>query len=117
MISFAVEAQAQRRFKKNFVAAAEVLQIDRRHCTVWNRNQCAFVGADASRSKADVFYHTSAVAEAAHVADAENFVAKHGDAAEEILDRLLRAKAYRKTADAQSGERSAHVESQIAEYR
>ena len=117
MVRLALGAQAESCLEKNLVAAAEVLQIDRRHGAVGNRQQSPLFGANACGAQADVFDDSGAIAEAADIADAKHFVAEHGDAAEKILDGLLRAEADGQAADAESGERGAHVEAQAAEHR
>ena len=116
MIRLCFRGEAQRRLEQNLVAAAEILQIDGRHDTVRNRNECAFVRSDARRAQSDIFDNAGAIAEAANVSDTEDFVPEYRYAAEKILDRLLRAEADGKAADAKPGQRRAHVESQIAEY-
>ncbi len=117
VVRLAFEAKAKSCLEKNLVAAGEVLKIDRRHGAVGNREQRPLFGADASRTQSDVFDDSSAIAEAADVADAEDFIPENGNSAKKIFDGLLRAEADGQAPDAEASERGAHVEAQAAEYR
>src|SRR5207245_1083770 len=78
--------------------------------------QSAFLSANARGTQANILDGAGAIAECADVAHADDFVSQHGDAAEKILDRLLRSETDGEAADTQPGERSAHVEAQGAEH-
>ena len=116
MVGLGLRAQPKIRLEKNLVAAAEVLEVDGRHGPVGNRHQRSLLGADAGGTQADIFDHAGTIAEAANIADAEHFVAENGNATEKILDGFLRAEADRQAANAEPGERGAHVEAQVAEH-
>src|SRR3984957_5758923 len=116
MIGLGLGAKAKSGFEKNFVAAAEILNVDGRHGAVGNRQKSAFVGAHAGGAEADVFDGPGAIAKAAGIADADDFVAEDGDSAKKIRNRLLRAEADRQTSDAEAGEGGGHVEPQRGEH-
>src|ERR1700739_1036410 len=116
MIGLAVRPQTKIRLEKNLLAASKVLNINRGYGPIRYCNQSTFIGADACGSQADVFDRARAVAEAAHVAHANYFIAEYGTSPEQIRNRLLRTETDGKTADAKSGQRRAHVESEVAEH-
>src|SRR5579871_470259 len=116
MIRFALGTKSKGGLEEDFVTTAEILKVDRCHDTVGNRDECAFVRSNTSRAQSNIFHHAGAIAEAASITDTEYLISQHRDATEKVLDRLLSAETDGKAADAQSGQRCAHVESQIAEH-
>src|SRR5271165_3099432 len=109
MISRGLAAHAEVGFEENLVAAAEVFDVNAGDGAVGNGDQGSFIGADAGGAQADIFDCASAIAEAAIVADADHFVAENRDAAEQILNRLLRTETDGQPANAQAGERGREV--------
>src|SRR5579863_7276003 len=116
MVGLGFGTQAERCLEQNLVAAAQVLDIDGGHGAVGNCEQRAFVGADAGGAESDIFHGAGAVAEAAGVTDADDFIAQDGNSAEKILDCFLGAEADGQTSDAEAGKGSGHVESQSPEH-
>src|SRR4029077_6643026 len=110
MVGLALWAQAESRLKQDLVASAQVLQIDCRNGAIRDGEQCSLLRSDASRAQADIFNHSGAIPEAARITNRKDLTAKHQISAEKILDLLLWAEADRQSADAQPGERGAHVE-------
>ena len=68
------------------------------------------------RTQADVLHYSGAIAKPANIPDTEDLISENGDAAEQVLDRLLRPEADGETPDSETGEGCAHVEAQIAQY-
>src|SRR5579864_4080778 len=116
MVRLGIHAQTQTRLEKNFVAAAEIFQVDRGYRSIRDRDQGALIRADARRAQADVFNCPGAIAETADISHAKNLVAQNGDTAKQVLDGFLRAEPNRETPDPEASKCGAHVEAQVAQH-
>src|SRR5258708_33921969 len=81
----------ERWIEQKFVATGEVFDIHGGERAIGNGKLGTFEGANAGGAQADIFHGSDAIAEAAEVADANNFVGENGNSAEKILDSLRRA--------------------------
>ena len=97
-------AQSQLGIEKDFVAAAEVLDVHGGQRAIGDGKLGSLGSANAGGAQTDVFHRAHAVAEAAHVSDADDFVAQKRNSAEKIFQSLLRGERDGDSADAQAGE-------------
>src|SRR6202158_5832047 len=116
MVGLGLGTQAETRLKQNFVAAAEVLEVNCRHGAVGNGQQRPLVRANPGGAQTDVFNDARTIPKPADITDAKDFVAQDGDAAKKILDSLLRTEADGDAANAESCKRRAHIEAKITEH-
>ena len=93
----------------------KVLDVHGGDGAVGNGKLGAGVGTNTSGTQADVFDGPGPIAEAAIVADTNDFVGQNGDAAEEIFQRFLCGERDGNAADAQAGEHGSQVEAHDGE--
>src|SRR6202158_144429 len=94
----------ERGIEEKFVATGEVFDVHGGERAIGDGKLGAFEGTNAGGAQADVFHGSDAIAEAAEVADPNDFVGQDGNSAEKILECLLRGECDGNAADAESGE-------------
>ena len=117
MVRRGLTPDGERWIEQDLVTTGEVLDVHGGERAIGNRELGARVGANAGRAQADVFDGAAAVAKAAVVADADDFIGKDGDSSEKIFQCFLRGEGDGNAADAEAGEHGGQVEAEDAERR
>ena len=102
--------QSNRVMKPDPVTLGEVFQDHRRQLTIGNGHHRSIQRPDTRRTNADIFDRSKELAHLAHVPHVDRLVRNHHDAAEQVLNRFLRAEANGHAADAQPGERGREID-------
>ena len=77
MIGLGIQPQSKAGLEEDFVAPAEILQVDGSDRAVGDRDQRSVVSADPRRTQANIFHDACAISEAAHISHSKDFVAQY----------------------------------------
>ena len=108
-------AEAERGVDEELVAPAPVLDLGRDERAVRDRDDRAVEKAHARGVERDVLDRADGRPDADGVADAHDPVAEDDEAAEEVLEALLRRESERHAADAEAGESGREVDAEARE--
>ena len=99
----------------NLVATGEVFDVHGGEGAIGDGEFGACIGTNAGGAQADVFDGSGAIAEAAVVADADNFVGEDGHSAKKIFECLLGGESDGNASDAEASEHGGEVEAEDTE--
>ena len=115
-LALVVRSQPDEMVEPELVARRQRLDVRVRDLAVGHADDRAIQCTDARRSQADVIDGPDGLAELEEVADAHRLVEDDRDAADDVLERLLRGERHGNAADAEAGERGGRIDAEVVQH-